>query len=336
MPEGVYVPIPSFFKLSEESDSPPSHDSSTAAAGIIDIDATIKHVQHLVDAGCSGVALFGSNGEAVHVSEFERTEAIGSVVRYVQGHVDRVFPIIVGCSALSVWETIQRCQYAYRDGASHALILPPGYYSSILSREDILSYFREVAEASPIPILIYNFPGAANGIDLTSDEIIALASEPNIVGVKLTCGNTGKLARIVHRTRFRPDFFVAGGSADFILQGAVVGAHGTISGLANLAPRSCVKIIDHFKAGRLDAARQLQGTVAEADGVAIKYGFVAIKRAMPMFWGDTGAGSRIVRRPCQELREKGWKEFSSALSELVKMEGQRPSNCDVGNSWNIS
>lgn len=117
------------------------------------------------------------------------------------------------------------------------------------------------------------------------------------------CGNTGKLARVVAGTG--PGFFVAGGSADFILQGLVVGAQGTISGFANLAPRACVRICQLFEQGRLEEARELQLEVAKADWLAVRYGFVGVKAAMPLFHGAGEASCAVPRLPFKPLEEDG-------------------------------
>ncbi len=313
MPEGVYVPLLAFFD--------PETDE-------VDIPATQRQAARLVHSGISGLVLHGSNGEAAHLSRAERSaiiRAVADTVRHERLELGGApFPIVAGCGAQSVRETVALCADAFAAGATHALVLSPGYYASLLDRAALHDFFASVARQSPIPVLLYNFPVAANGIDLDSDAICALArAERNIVGVKLTCGNTGKLERVVAETgRTRPDFFVAGGSADFILQGAVVGAHGTISGLANLGPRACVRILELFKAGRLDEARALQATVAAADWVAIKYGFIGVKAAMPMFYGEQERGVTVPRKPCRAMSLRAWEDFRERAMGLKAIEDE--------------
>ena len=295
LPSGVYVPMLAFFTSSDN----------------IDVPTTQRHTARLLAAGVAGLVVHGSNGENVHMSRRERREVIEAVADAVRHETDShtPVPIIAGCGAQSLRETVELCREAREAGASHALILPPGYYASILNKDAIVKYFHDVAAASPIPILIYNFPGAANGVDLDSDTLLRIAAHPRVVGVKLTCGNTGKLARMVAgapKVRGgREDFFVAGGSADFILQGLVVGAHGTISGFANLAPRACVRIGELFEQGRLKEARELQHEVARADWLAIRYGFVGVKAAMPYFHGDGEVSCVEPRLPFTKLDAEG-------------------------------
>ncbi|KAL2161680.1 hypothetical protein VTH06DRAFT_8242 [Thermothelomyces fergusii] len=316
LPKGVYVPMPAFFTDADE----------------VDIPATQRHVARLLAAGVTGLVVHGSNGEAVHLSRRERraiTEAVADAVRheadYAYAHAP--VPIIAGCSAQSVRETVELCREAKDAGATHALVLPPGYYRGLVGADAIAAFFAAVAAASPLPVVVYNFPAAANGIDLDSDLLLRLARLPRIVGVKLTCGNTGKLARLVEglpraRGGRGGDFFVGGGSADFILQGLAVGAHGTISGFANLAPRACVRIGELFEQGRLREARELQHEVARADWLAIKHGFVGVKAAMPMFHGRGEESCAVPRLPFTRLDEHGEaaREIREGMAGVLEIE----------------
>lgn len=305
LPKGVYVPMLAFFTKASSSSNDSSPDQTE-----IDIPATQRHTVRLLLAGVAGLVVHGSNGEAVHLSRRERRAVIEAVADAVRHTVDGLspVPIVAGCSAASVRETVALCQEAREAGATHALVLPPGYYGGILGKDEVVAYFHAVADRSPLPVVVYNFPAAANGMDLDSDVILRIASHPRVVGVKLTCGNTGKLARLVADVPKLPgrkegDFFIGGGSADFILQGLVVGAHGTVSGFANLAPRACVRICELFEQGRQREARELQLEVARADWLAIRYGFVGVKAAMPFFHGPDEASCAEPRLPFRRLEE---------------------------------
>src|SRR5450432_3843617 len=240
---GVYVPTVCFF-------DPVTED--------LDLKTIGNHAVRLAKAGIAGLATQGSNGEAVHLTHFERKEVTSATRKALRDAGYSHLPIIVGCGAQSTRETIQLCREACEAGGDYALILPPSYYSPLFapSSKSVLEFFTTVADASPIPIIIYNYPGAVSGMDLSSDTIIALSKHDNIVGVKLTCGNTGKLNRIVAATRTKsststPDFIVLGGSADFLLQSLVGGGHGILAGLANLAPKACVQAVSLYQSGAL-------------------------------------------------------------------------------------
>ena len=301
LPDGVYVPTLAFFKDDESLDR-----------------ATLeKHLVRLLNAGVAGIVVHGSNGEAAHLDYEERRKIIETARDVINMETwETRIPLIAGCGAQSTRETIRLCKDAARSGATHALILPPSYYNSLLPDAKIVAHFHAVADASPVPLLVYNFPGAAAGRDLSSDVILKIAQHPRVVGVKLTCGNTGKLARIADAA---PEgFFVAGGSADFILQGQVVGAHGTISGLANICPRACVRIMELASQGKLREARRLQAVVARADWVAIQTGFAGVKASLQTVDGYGG----VPRLPTTEPDSQTLDMIVDGMNEVRECERQ--------------
>jgi dihydrodipicolinate synthase/N-acetylneuraminate lyase len=319
--------MPAFFHPSD-NDTTSITTSPNDSSGI-DIAATQRHTARLLAAGVAGLVVHGSNGEAVHLSRRERRtalEAVADAIRHDADYAHAPLPLIAGCSAMSVRETVELCKEAKEAGATHALVLPPGYYRGLMDVDGVVAYFERVVERSPLPVVVYNFPAAANGVDLDSDVLLRLAAIPRIVGVKLTCGNTGKLARLVEgapKVRGgRDDFFVGGGSADFILQGLVVGAHGTISGFANLAPRACVRIGELFEQGKLKEARELQHEVAKGDWLAIRYGFVGVKAAMPIFHGPGEESCAVPRLPFKRLDVDGQavREIQEGMAGVLEIE----------------
>ena len=308
---GVYVPTVCFFDLVTED-----LDTATIAS----------HAVRLAKAGITGITTQGSNGEAVHLTHSER-QTVTSVTRSaLTGAGFSHLPILVGCGAQSVRETIQYCREAYAAGGDYALVLPPSYYAPLFSPSSasVLEFFTTVADQSPIPLVIYNYPGAVSGMDLSSDIIIQLSAHPNIVGVKLTCGNTGKLNRIVAATKsakpqsssIPPPFLVLGGSADFTMQSLVGGGHGILAGLANIAPKSCIEITRLYKEGKMAEAQKLQEIVARGDWAAIQGGIVSTKAGMESWLGYGGYARSPLPRPTSDESAK-WKE---GFRELIGLE----------------
>ncbi|KAI4731234.1 dihydrodipicolinate synthetase family protein [Aureobasidium sp. EXF-10728] len=295
---GIYVPTVAFFKNDEE----------------VDIETTRKHALRLASSGIEGIVTHGSNGEAAHLSHEERI-LITQTTRQALDDSGHDVRLIVGCGAQSTRETINLCRDAASAGGDAALVLPPSYFASLLSPKLLLDHYRKVAEASPIPILIYNFPAVQSGIDLTSDQIIELAQHPKIVGVKLTCGNTGKLARVAAATK-GSDFLTFGGSSDFLLQTLAVGGAGVIAGLGNLAPTTNVRAMLAFEAGELEQAREIQAVLAEADWVAIKGGFVAVKVGLIEQYGYGGE----PRSPCAMPEADVQADMKAGFSRLFELE----------------
>jgi dihydrodipicolinate synthase/N-acetylneuraminate lyase len=211
-------------------------------------------------------------------------------------------PVLVGCGAQSTRETVMLCADAARSGGSYALVLPPAYNAAMLSRAALLAYFEDVADVSPLPVLVYNYPAVTAGTDLSSADIVRLAAHPNIVGCKLTCGNTGKLGRIAAATRAATaedagsGFMCMGGSADFTLPTLAAGGSGIISGLANVTPKACVELYRAGVQGDRERARAAQAVVARGDWAAIQGGIVGCKAALMRYFGYGGFGRRPLPR----------------------------------------
>lgn len=121
-------------------------------------------------------------------------------------------------------------------GADAALVLVPSYFHFAMVPDAIISFFQELADASPIPILIYNFPNVVAGLDVDSEMLEVLGRHRNIVGVKLTCGGIAKVSRVA--AVFETSQFCAlAGQSDWLIPALSIGATGCITGLANLFPK---------------------------------------------------------------------------------------------------
>ncbi|KLU91344.1 dihydrodipicolinate synthase [Magnaporthiopsis poae ATCC 64411] len=198
------------------------------------------------------------------------------------------YPIVAGISAQSTRETILCAREAAEAGANFGLLLPPSYWAKAVTPDAMLAYYREVADASPIPIVIYNFPGVTGGIDVDSDQIAALAEHPNIVAAKLTCGNIGKVVRLA--SKFSPaQFGVYGGSADYLVPTLEGGGVGCVTGMGNVFPRATARVYDLWRDGKKDEAKKLQELVGNAEW-ACKKGLALTKFAAWHFIGRKHLG----------------------------------------------
>ncbi|KAK3350003.1 hypothetical protein B0T25DRAFT_592066 [Lasiosphaeria hispida] len=308
---GVYVPTMCFFEEGTED---------------LDTVTIAHHAVRLARAGVTGLATQGSNGEAVHLTHSERQLVTATTRKALNESGFSHMPIIVGCGSQSTRETIQYCREGWEAGGDYALVLPPSYYAPLFapSSETIIEFFHAVADASPIPIIIYNYPGAVNGMDLSSDIILQLAEHSNIVGVKLTCGNTGKLNRVAAAARKlskkhdpdHPEFLVLAGSADFSIQSLVAGGHGILAGLANIAPKACIQTIELYKQGKVAESQTMQEVVSQGDWTAIQGGVVGVKAGLQSWMGYGGVGRSPLPRPSPD-QAREWKE---GFRELVMLE----------------
>lgn len=320
-PRGVYAPVVAFFNEDET----------------LDLTALRAHVERLAQAGVAGLVIQGSNGEAPHLLHSERQEVIGVASNVLKEHGREGAVLIAGCGAQSTRETIQLCNEAKESGADYALVLSPSYWSELsyirveviklttvaltagaMQKPTISTFFTDVATESSIPILLYNFPAVTSGIDLDSDAIATLATDPNIVGCKLTCGNVGKLHRIAHDERIIQPFAVFAGKSDFFLHGLVAGSTGVIAAAANLVPKVHVKLLEHYDAGRLQEAQELQTKLSAADWQLVQLGVAGLKAALQKYYQYGGGRSR---RPLGLVVDSKFEGRPDAiLRELVNIE----------------
>lgn len=268
IPAGVYPPLPTFFTEDEE----------------LDLATLRRHVQALSGSGIAGYVVMGSNGESVHLSGDERAR----VIETVREVASREVPLIAGCGEQSTRATITNCRQAACSGADIALILPGFYFKSRMNNAALLAHYQAIADSSPLPIVIYNMPANAAGIDLDVAIICALAEHPNIIGVKDSSGNMAKLAQIVAATS--PAHFRAfAGSAGYLLPALTVGAAGAVAALANIFPREVCRVQELFNARQLAEARVLQARLAPANtAVTTTYSVPGLKAALELVAGYGG------------------------------------------------
>lgn len=181
--KGVYVPVPTFFNENED----------------IDFEAFDSHISYLAKSGIAGIVVLGSMGEAVSLSENERNQVIQQCVESVNKYNPNL-KVIAGTSSQSARVTLEYIQQAKAVGAQYALVLPPSFYKGALNDEALYQFYTQVADKSPLPIVIYNYPGVCQGIDLSINLLVKLSKHKNIVGVKGTDGNVGKMANLVNKT----------------------------------------------------------------------------------------------------------------------------------------
>jgi len=264
----------------------------------------------------------GSNGEAVHLTHSEKSAVTKATREALDEAGFQDVSVMVGCSAQSVRETVELCKEAAEAGGDSALLISASYYRSAMTEEAIYQYYTKVADASPLPIILYNYPGAVAGIDMDSDFILKLSKHPNIIGTKFTCGNTGKMARVAAAKQAATalsagsGYMAFAGMADFLLQGLLVGGSGVIAGGANVAPKVCVKVFDLFAEGKIAEAQKVQALLATGDWVMTKTAIPGTKSALQTYYGYGG----YPRQPLQRLSGEKVKEVADGIKPLMDLE----------------
>ena len=159
-----------------------------------------KKLEHNVDQYCrtpsAGIVVLGSTGEAILLSDDEKRE----VLKTARAAATREKVLIAGTGSESALETLHLTEYAAALGYEVAMIRTPYYYKNQMQPENILAFYRTVADRSPLPVIIYNFP-QGTGYDIPAEVVIQLAEHPNLVGIKESSGNVEKVRRMVEGTQ---------------------------------------------------------------------------------------------------------------------------------------
>ncbi len=207
-----------------------------------------------VAEGTDGIVIVGTTGESATVDFDEHFSLIKAAVEFAAKRV----PVIAGAGANSTKEAVNLTEFSKRAGADYALSVVP-YYNKP-TQEGMYQHFRTIAEAVDIPVILYNVPGRTVA-DLSGDTTIRLAQIPNIVGIKDATANMARGADLLMRAP--KDFAIYSGEDVSTLALMFLGAHGTISVTANVAPRlmheMCVAALNGERAKAIEINNRLMG-----------------------------------------------------------------------------
>jgi 4-hydroxy-2-oxoglutarate aldolase len=249
------------------------------STGGLDLDAQKKYFTYLSETGLTGLVILGSNAEAFLLTRDERV----TLMKAARKAVGPDYPLMVGVSGFSVVQVMENIGDAKAAGANYGLLLPASYYGPATSKEVVMGFYDEVAQKSDLPIVIYNFPGICNGIDLDSNTIAELAhrNPGKIVGVKLTCGSVAKITRLAAELPSE-SFSTYAGQADFLIGGLAVGSAGCISAFSNIFPKTISRIYELYTTGKTQQALNLHRQAALAE-TPIKSGIASTKYAVSQY-----------------------------------------------------
>lgn len=256
----------------------------------VDERALRRNVVRWMGTSLTGLVVLGSNGEAPQLEEDEADRVIAAV----REEVPRGRPLIAGTGRESTKATIAATRRAAAQGVDAVLVRTPSFFKSQLTSAVFIRHYTEVADASPVPVLLYNVT-MFTGVNLLPDAVEALASHPNIVGMKESGGDIAQIAEYVGRTPDR--FTVLAGSASTLFHALSAGCDGAILALAALLPDECVRMCALVREGRLEEARALQRDLLPlARAVGGVHGIPGLKAALDLM-GFTGGVPRPPLRP---------------------------------------
>ena len=270
--------------------------------GAVSLRGVRENIRRYNETAVAGCVVLGSTGEVVMLSR----EAADSVLAAsIEVHAPAKL-LIAGTAA----ETIARTRRAAELGYAAALVKTPYYYKPVYKAETYIRHYRAVADASPIPVLLYSVP-QFTGITLDTPEILTLAEHPNIVGIKDSSGNIQRAAEIVAGAR--PDFQVLTGGAAVIYPALAVGARGAILALAAALPEKCAELFLLFQSGRHEQAKALQLELAVASKrIVSEQGIAGVKYAMDL----RGYNGGLPSLPLLPLTEEKKQSIAAAISKL--------------------
>ena len=288
--EGIFVPVLTPFRENGE----------------IDERALRQLIDHLLEAGVSGIIPCGSTGESPYLSQEELRHIVKATVDEVNGKA----PVIAGAGTMGTRDTILQTRDALEAGADAALVVTPFYFK--LSNEEVFKHYAALLEAVDLPILIYNVPKFTN-YSIPPPLIERLVAQySGVVGVKDSSGDIGLMAEIIRVVGGK--VCVLTGSGDTILPTLTLGGKGGIVAIGNVIPEICVSLYKAFKEGKTTEAAKHQMMASFINKVLIKERsqIAALKEAMRL----RGIEAGVPRQPILPLNGREKKEVAVALRSV--------------------
>ena len=269
----------------------------------IDEAALRRLIEHQIEGGVDFIVACGTTGESVTLSESEQTRIVALTVEAVAGRV----PVVAGAGGYNTREVIEKIRRYEALGIEAILSVTP-YYNKP-TQEGLYLHFEAIAEASRLPIILYNVPGRT-GCNLEPATVVRLAQHPRIVAIKEASGNISQIAELA--ALVDPEFAIFSGDDALILPVAALGGVGVISVASNLIPREVSELTRLSLSGQLDAARELNRRLTPVfKAMFIESNPIPVKAALAM----NGMIEEIYRLPMCPLGEANRRRLEVVLQE---------------------
>jgi len=290
----------------------PAITTQFAADESLDLPATSKHLEALIQAGIHGVVLLGTVGENTALAYEEKLSVLREMKKAAAGRI----PVLTG---VAEYTTALACRYA-RDaeniGIDGLMVLPGMVYKS--DSRETLTHFRTVARSTGLPIMIYNNP-VSYGVDVPPEGFAQLLDEANIVAIKESSENVRRITDL--RNLLGDRFILFAGVDDLFLESVLLGAEGWIAGLVNAFPRETVALWNLAAAGRWQQARDLYRWFTRLLHLDTKIKLVQyIKLAM----AEAALGSEMVRAPRLPVEGTEREEILRIIREAIATRPELP------------
>lgn len=226
----------------------PAVTTKMSADGVIDIEATQKSVERLIDGGVNGVVMLPMLGENASLDDAERERVLRAAAEVIAGRV----PMLSGLAAVTTERAQELAKIMKGWGAEGFMAFPSLGYKT--DGRETVAWYRAIANATDLPIMIYNNP-IAYGVDVTPEILAQLADVPEVVCIKEESGDVRRVTDLFNALGER--FAIFCGVDDQVLESVALGSTGWVSGMTNAWPRECVELFGLCRDERLSDARDL-------------------------------------------------------------------------------
>lgn len=273
----------------------------------LDEEGFRENIRYQLRSGVDGLVVLGTTGEAPTLSDAEQEKVIQIAMEEVRGQV----PVVVGTGSYSTEHTVKYTLRAQKLGANGVLIVTP-YYNKP-TQEGLFLHFKEIAESTQIPIIVYNVQGRT-GQNLATGTLKRIAGLPNVVGVKEASGNLVQIMDVIEVVCSQyPDFQVISGDDNLTFPLMAVGGHGIFSVASNLLPRELKELVDALRRGDFAKARELHYQYLPLfRAMFVETNPIPVKAAMNM-WGMAAGKCRL---PLCDLGVESQKVLEQTLAFL--------------------
>ncbi|MFC3576163.1 4-hydroxy-tetrahydrodipicolinate synthase [Streptomyces yaanensis] len=276
-------------------------------AGALDLDGAQRLAARLVSEGCDGLVLSGTTGESPTTTDTEKS----ALIRAVREAVEERATIVAGVGTSDTRHTVELALAAEKAGADGLLVVTP-YYSRP-PQDAVEAHFREIADASGLPLMLYDIPGRT-GTRIEPGTMIRLAEHPRIVAVKDCAYDLLGTQKVLDRT----ELAYYAGCDEYILAMYAVGGAGYVSTVANAVPRQLRAILDAFDAGDTAGAARLQQRATPLIELMMASGLPGTVTAKGLL-DALGLPAGPVRSPLRPAAGETVDGLLSAYQELVEV-----------------
>jgi 4-hydroxy-tetrahydrodipicolinate synthase len=286
----------------------------TADGSAVDVGAWKRFLDWQLDVGVPGIIVLGSTGEFLAVSDDERTRLVETAVNHVAGRT----PVLVGTMNAHTPNAVRYSREAEALGADGLMIVPPYYYTP--TEDEIFAYYRAIAEAVSLPIMLYNNPVTSN-VDMSAKLVGRLTrSFENIRYIKEASLDVARVHDVIEETEGVMNVF----AGERIVESFLLGAVGYVNPYGNYIPRASYRIWDYLVEGRIDDAKAIQRLINEIDHIIAAghptYGHQCYSKALAAVAGCPVGDVRAPLTRFEELGEEGRARVAQIAAHMRELD----------------